>query len=1251
MRFYRLSSFNYDMVNYEFHVAKQARIKYEIESSLFNLYGDLIIANPAQARLLTKKLNDRRIAANTNEILVSAGQLNSFGLLHEIFHYVLNIYEKTVNPGVFERALASLTNQLGTPEVNKLFFEFINEFPPMAVYNNEITHFDFIEGTTANIPNKIIILQEIMLLHFENINPAAVSFKELFSDKDLIKSTQYPKTLGFFDSFFSNEAPLGIENLPLTDFLKKPILSNPNSLEAQLEYIKEKWGVIIKEVFSDKLLKSKDLLSEDALFFMPKGEFQKVTPDVPSYLFDKDYYERIKAKLAAGLELTADEKQFYYEESENFTQDIEWMPNVIMLAKNAYVWLFQLSIKYQREISTLDQIPDEELDQIARWNITSLWLIGLWERSNSSKKIKQIMGNPEAASSAYSLFDYQVAAKLGGDSAFENLKYRASQRNIKLASDMVPNHTGIYSKWIIEHPEYFIQSVTPPFPSYTFNSTNLSDDDRVEVRIEDKYYSKSDAAVVFQRRDKYTGECRYIYHGNDGTHMPWNDTAQLNLLNPEVRESLIQTIMHVARKTPIIRFDAAMTLTKKHYQRLWFPIPGTGAAIASRSDYSMTRSAFDDAMPNEFWREVVDRINTEMPETLLLAEAFWLMEGFFVRTLGMHRVYNSAFMHMLMKEENEKYKYLITSTIQFNPEILKRYVNFMSNPDEETAVNQFGKGDKYFGIAMLMATLPGLPMFAHGQIEGYAEKYGMEYSRSYYDEKPDDNLIKRHEQEIFPLLKKRYLFSQVHNFDLYDFIDSSGHANHNVFAYSNKVRNEKVFVIYNNAYETCYGRLNYSQERIANGNLRSIKFADALEIKNDYKYFYILKDTKTGLEYLYNGNDLSENGLFVTLSGYQYHVFTQFREVYDAHGEYENLSLILSGKGVPSVDYALKKLNLAPLHNAVEILYNPEFLLPLEHYLFIASLHQLESTEPPIAFLKDLDNLLSQLNYKGFLGKEENYVLSDIRKSLSGIRTIHEYLFLYHDKKNDPKWLKHLKITNKFISKDNLLHLISLILPLVIFKKEYFKEYLFSEYKLFDDLLLDNVLFESFERIGNNYEYLYSDLHLLKILIYNYDKLVSNSKMISGKLIKKKTITNALLTFIAEDMEARNYLIVNEYQGVKYFNKERLEYLLDWFVFINLAENNTGKIDDFTAKLKCFYSIVSELKEKAFDNNYKFEPFIALQPEEKAVTKEKVISEKENLLKEVKIVKKIIVNKKEAKPKSIKKPVSGKSGAKTKKNK
>ncbi len=227
--------------------------------------------------------------------------------------------------------------------------------------------------------------------------------------------------------------------------------------------------------------------------------------------------------------------------------------------------------------------------------------------------------------------------------------------------------------------------------------------------LEDHYYDKTDAAVVFKRRDQQSGDVRYIYHGNDGTSFPWNDTAQLDYLKAEVREAVIQTILHVARNFPVIRFDAAMTLAKKHIQRLWFPEPGSAGAIPSRAEHGMTRAEFDAAIPNEFWREVVDRVAAEVPDTLLLAEAFWLMEGYFVRTLGMHRVYNSAFMHMLRDEDNAKYRMAIKNTLEFDPQILKRYVNFMNNPDEKTAIEQFGNGDKYFGVATVLSTLPGLP--------------------------------------------------------------------------------------------------------------------------------------------------------------------------------------------------------------------------------------------------------------------------------------------------------------------------------------------------------------------------------------------------------------------------------------------------------------------------------------------------------------------------------------------------------------
>ena len=120
----------------------------------------------------------------------------------------------------------------------------------------------------------------------------------------------------------------------------------------------------------------------------------------------------------------------------------------------------------------------------------------------------------------------------------------------------------------------------------------------------------------------------------------------------------------------------------------------------------------------------------------------------------MHRVYNSAFMHMVRDEDNAGYRKVIRETVEFDPAILGRYVNFLTNPDEETAIEQFGTGDKYFGAATLLATLPGLPMIGHGQVEGFTEKYGMEFQRARLREQPNEGLIAHFEAQIVPLLAR-----------------------------------------------------------------------------------------------------------------------------------------------------------------------------------------------------------------------------------------------------------------------------------------------------------------------------------------------------------------------------------------------------------------------------------------------------------------------------------------------------------------
>jgi glycosidase len=826
------------------------------------------------------------------------------GLIDEILHHVVQVYREDENPEVWKKAATWLGKKLTDAELETAIKIFSTEFPPSAVYRGETELDTYLDGATNDLAHREVALEELVMLWLANANPAFSPYNELFDDTLLVQKTVYKKITTELRAFFDTQPTFGPDNSNLIDLLRAPALNNPDSLFDQLAYIRQNWYGLLERIggFYLRLLRGLDILSEEGKWFFKGDGFVKGDVQPPSFY---------------GLE----------EEIERFSPDSDWMPSLVLLAKNAYVWLDQLSKKYKRKIRTLDQVPDAELDLLASWGFTGLWLIGLWERSPASQRIKHLCGNPDAVASAYSLYDSIIAHALGGEQAYNNLRDRAWQRGIRMAADMVPNHTGIYSKWVIEHPEWYLHLDYSPFPTYTFNGPNLSEHPDVGIYLEDHYYSRSDAAVVFKRVDFHNGRTHFIYHGNDGTSMPWNDTAQINYLNQEAREAVIQTILQVARMFPIIRFDAAMTLAKRHIQRLWFPEPGTGGAIASRAEHGMPKMRFDELMPNEFWAEVVDRVAHEVPNTLLLAEAFWMMEGYFVRTLGMHRVYNSAFMNMMRDEKNAEYRVVIKDTIEFDPEILKRYVNFMNNPDEETAIEQFGDGGKYFGVAILMATMPGLPMFGHGQVEGYHEKYGMEYYRAYWDEHPNKELIRRHEREVFPIFKKRYLFANVDHFYLYDFFTDHG-VNEDVFVYSNMAGHERGLVLYHNKWAETSGRIKTSAAfSVKTGEdsreLVQRNLAEGLALPNDSDHYVIFRDHIEGMEYIRNCVDVHENGLYFHLGGYQYRVYIDFRVVKDVDGTYAALNDFLNGAGTPDVADAAEELALRPVLQPYRELVNP----------------------------------------------------------------------------------------------------------------------------------------------------------------------------------------------------------------------------------------------------------------------------------------------------------------------------------------
>ncbi|UCF65916.1 MAG: alpha-amylase [bacterium] len=1148
----------------EFHISRSARITYQFDESLFESSGNVVFANFHAVRLFAQKMNQKRDVIQFPEKAIRAGQLNAMGLIDEILHYVVLLFREQKNAKVMEEALEWLENKLGKVQLEKTLLAFVQEYPPLAVYQQGVSETDYLKGKTAGIPHRQIVLEELIMLWLANVNPAFSPFQELFEDEKLEKVTAYPLVIKTLHEFFETQPRFGPDNENLLEMLRSPAVSEPYSLTGQLDYIRRKWGFLIGKYFF-RLLRSLDLISEEE-----KARF--LGPGISEvYRFG--------------------ERDF---EPERFSPDKDWMPRVVLIAKSIYVWLDQLSKKYRHSITRLDQIPDEELDRLAQWGFTGLWLIGLWERSKASQRIKQLCGNPEAVASAYSLLDYQIADELGGESAFNNLSHRAWKRGIRMAGDMVPNHMAIDSRWIIEHPDWFLQLDYSPYPAHTYNGPNLSWDQRVGIYVEDHYYNRSDASVVFKRVDFNTGDTKYIYHGNDGTSMPWNDTAQLNYLKPEVREGLIQTILHVARKFPIIRFDAAMTLAKKHFQRLWYPEPGSGGDIPTRAEHGLTREQFDAAMPQEFWREVVDRVAKEIPDTLLLAEAFWLMEGYFVRTLGMHRVYNSAFMNMLKNEYNEKYRSSIKNVLEFNPEILKRFVNFMNNPDEDTAVAQFGKGDKYIGVCIMLVTMPGLPMFGHGQIEGFTEKYGMEYRKAYWDEQPDQDLIQRHQREVFPLMRKRYLFSDVQQFYLYDFYTPEGHVNENVFAYSNSYQDEHGLVIYHNKFENTSGwiRMSAAYSVKVKGEERGLaqkSLGDALRLHQQSNRFTIFREHLSGLEYIRRSGEVHDKGLFVTLHAYQAQVFLEFREVEDnVWQHYAHLEAFLGGRGVPSVEETLKEIFLKPLHQAFRKLVNKD------HFKRMYKKRILKTTEKMDA------NFIAQSS------REMRDLLQEIRNYGGGIQDVQAVGKIFDE--TIPLFFQIPVLDKRYKCPTARQAQSALKEVTTFFKGEEVRGHVLLSWILvhhlgamvdpgnqatqsragMDEWLLGKILEQNFYDLGIPYEQVQRDLLLIRVL-------TSHQNWWDGKDPNKQSLKDIVPGFL-KDGELRDYLQVNRYRDVLWFNKEAFNELLHWL--LSVAVLHAIRLYGADQKKLCqnlsgLYAIVRKLQTAEKKSDYQVDKLMA----------------------------------------------------------
>jgi len=378
-----------------------------------------------------------------------------------------------------------------------------------------------------------------------------------------------------------------------------------------------------------------------------------------------------------------------------------WPKHPVIYEINTWVWLDELSRKYQKNMN-LATVPDDEWETIAAHGFDAIWFMGVWERSqagvNISMRNSMLLENFRRAlpdftaadnvGSPYCVRNYVVDPHLGGAKGLSVARKKLAKRGLLLILDFVPNHVAPDHPWVSEHPEYFIEG---------------------------------DDVVAAREPGAFLAVGGHVYAcGRDPFFPSWPDVLQLNAFNFGLRAAILGTLLDIAGQCDGVRCDMAMLVLNEIFARTW----GERAGAKPEDDY---------------WQNLIPAIKARWPEFRFMAEAYWDLE-WELQQQGFDYCYDKKLYDRMEHANAEEVRQHLLADSSYQ----EKMIHFIENHDEPRAAASFPAA-RGRAAAVAILTLPGAKLLHEGQFEGRSVRLPVFLARR-PEETIDQDLLKFYER-------------------------------------------------------------------------------------------------------------------------------------------------------------------------------------------------------------------------------------------------------------------------------------------------------------------------------------------------------------------------------------------------------------------------------------------------------------------------------------------------------------------------